>query len=163
MENKNPRTEAIRREVLASFEDLLGLVDGPLAQLDSSALYASTSSDEWTIMEILAHVIEFMPYWASQFSKVVSSPGQRFGRTVQDEQRLQGIVEHKNDSLAQAKTALAASYAQLDEMLGSLKDSDLELTAQDYQHGELTLARIINNIVTQHLMSHIKQLQAKLV
>src|SRR5437764_15114915 len=123
----NSEVEAILLSVQKSYHELNQLIDGPLARLDPQKLYKSPAEDEWTIMQNLAHIIEFMPYWANEIEKLVAVPGQNFGRTVQQEARLQALRDHGTDSLAQIRTALPVSYARLEKVLSSLKDSDLKL------------------------------------
>src|SRR5215469_3750346 len=122
----NPRVEEIRRRVRASYIELDQLLDS-LATIDTIHIYQSPSSGEWTIMENLAHIIEFLPYWGKEIAKLVAHPGQNFGRTQQDEGRLRAIAEHGSDSLAQVRDELPESYEHLDKVLRQLQDSDLEL------------------------------------
>src|SRR5207248_2209137 len=124
----NPNMEAIRLSVQKSYAELNQLIDGPLASLDSAKLYQPPVKNEWSILQNLAHVAEIMPYWANEIEKLVARPGQNFGRTMQHEARLQAIREHSSDSLAQIKAALPGSYDRLQEVLGKLRDSDLQLT-----------------------------------
>src|SRR6266566_7003708 len=123
----NPKIEAIRENVRNSDTELLQLIDGPLTSIDASKLYQVPAENEWTIMQNLAHIVEFMPYWAGEIEKLVTTPGENFGRTQQDEGRLRAVSKHGADSLEQVKAALPGSYARLDEVLGSLRDSYLEL------------------------------------
>ena len=155
----NPKVEAIRLSVRRSYDELNQLIDGPLARLDASKLYVAPAENEWTIMQNLAHVVEFMPYWAGEIEKVVAAPGQNFGRTAQDERRLQAISEHEMDSLEQIKAALPGSYARLEEVLGRLKDGDLELTGQHVRYGEKSLEWVIEEFVTDHLSGHLEQIE----
>jgi hypothetical protein len=110
-------------------------------------------------MECLAHVREIMPYWAGQIEKLVAAPGQNFGRTQKDEDRLRAIDEHRFDSLEQAQSALPGSYARLEEVLGKLTDRDLALTGSHSTFGERTLDWFIDEFVTRHLESHVGQLR----
>src|SRR5205085_10410950 len=126
----NPEVEAILLSVQKSYHELNQLIDGPLARLDPQKLYKSPAEDEWTIMQNLAHIVEFMPYWANEVEKLVARPGQNFGRTAKQEARLQAIRDHGTDNLAQIRAALPESYARLEEVLSGLKDSDLRLTGQ---------------------------------
>src|SRR5437870_11251214 len=126
----NPKVEAIREKVQNSYAELHQLIDGPLANVDARKLYQSPAENEWSIMQNPAQIVEFMPYWAGEIEKLVANPGQNFGRTAQHEGRLRAINEHGRDSLEQIKAALPGSYARLEDVLGSLKDSDLELTGQ---------------------------------
>jgi DinB family protein len=155
----NPKVEAIRESAQNSYAELLRLIDGPLASLETSKLYKIPSEDEWTIMQNLAHTVEFMPFWAGEIDKLVAEPGRNFGRTAQDEGRLRGISEHETDRLDVMKAALPGSYARLEEVLGSLKDSDLELTGRHVRYGEKPLGWFVEEFVTGHLRGHVDQIK----
>ena len=155
----NPKVEAIRSDAQHSYDALNQLIDGPLAQLQPEQLYHSPDGSEWTIMENLAHIVEFMPYWAKEIAELVATPGKKFGRTQQDEGRLSAIRDHARDTLAQIKAALPGSYARLDEVLGSLRDSDLEITGQHVKFGEKQLDWFIEDFVTGHLRAHLEQMK----
>ena len=155
----NSKVEAIREKVQNSYAELHQLIDGPLASIDASKLYQSPAENEWTIMQNLAHIVEFMPYWAGEIGKLVAEPGRNFGRTQQDEGRLRGISEHEKDNLKKIKAALSGGYVRLDEMLGSLKDSDLDLVGKHVRYGEKTLDWFIEDFVTNHLSGHVKQIK----
>ena len=155
----NPNVEAIRLSVQHSYDELNQLIDGPLAQLDPAQLYKAPAENEWSIMQNLAHIVEIMPYWANQIEKLVANPGQNFGRTQQDEGRLRAIDEHGRDSLEQIKALLPGSYARLQEVLGNLRDSDLELTGVHVRYGEKSLDWFIEDFVTGHLIAHLEQIR----
>lgn len=158
----NPKVEEIREDAWRSYEVLNELVNGVLDQLEPEKLYASPGGDEWTIMENLVHIVEFMPYWANEIAELVVQPGKSFGRTQQDEGRLGALRDHGHDSLEQVRAAMPGSYARLDEVLGSLKDSDLEITGMHVRLGEKSLAWFIEDFVTGHLRAHLEQIQKTL-
>ena len=155
----NPEVEAILLSVQKSYSELNKLIDGPLSKLEPEKLYKSPAQDEWSIMQNLAHIVELMPYWAGEIEKLVAKPGQNFGRTMQQEARLQAIREHGRDSLDQVRAALPGSYARLEEVLTSLKDSDLRLTGNHVKFGDETLDWFIEEFVTGHLVNHLEQIK----
>jgi uncharacterized damage-inducible protein DinB len=159
MSQANPKVDEIRRSARKSFQDMLRLVDGPLAQLAPEKLYASPIEGEWSIMENLAHIAEFMPYWGDQITALVAQPGKNFGRTQQDEGRLRAIREHATDTLEEARASMDASYVQLDEKLARLRDSDLEIKGVHSRYGEKSLDWFIEDFVTGHLEEHVVQMQ----
>jgi DinB superfamily len=160
MTNTTGRVNAIRDHVHSSYSTLLQLVDGPLIALAPEKLYVAPSQGEWSIMQNLAHVAEIMPYWGNEIAKAVREPGQKFGRTAEDLDRLRALDEHGTDALAEAKAALPDSYARLDQVLATLKDSDLGLTALHKKYGERTLDWFIEEFVTSHLAAHVEQIRA---
>ncbi|HEY1352447.1 MAG TPA: DinB family protein [Ktedonobacteraceae bacterium] len=158
--NAHPTVAAIRQSVQDSYAQLCTLLAGPLATLDSPKLYQTPDENEWSIMQNLAHLCEFLPYWAGQIEQLVAHPGQSFGRTMQDEGRLEALRAHGRDTVLQVKEALPGSYARLDEVLGRLQESDLDLTAWHSKYSERTLAWFIDEFVVEHLRKHIVQLRA---
>jgi uncharacterized damage-inducible protein DinB len=161
-EPANPDVEVIRLSVQRSYTQLMALLDGPLAALDPQKLYLAPVDGEWSIQQNLAHIAEFMPYWADEISKLLARPGQNFGRTQQDAARLQAIEQHGRESLAQVKEALPHSYARLQEVLERLQDSDLQLSGQHSNFGEKSLAWFIEDFVTRHLIDHLEQIKIAL-
>lgn len=155
----NPNVQAIRESAQKSYADIQRLIDGSLASLETSKLYIIPAEDEWSIMQNLAHTVEFMPFWAGEIEKLVAEPGRIFGRTAEDEGRLRGISEHEADRLDVIKAALPGSYDRLDEVLGNLKDSDLELTGRHVKYGEKPLAWFVEEFVTGHLRGHVEQIK----
>ncbi len=160
MSTANPKVAAIRANIKQSYAALNELLDGPLATSYANKLYQEPTENEWSILENLAHIAEFMPYWADEATKLVAQPGRNFGRTQQHEGRLAAIREHGHDSLAQIRAALPASYAHLDEALSHLRDSDLELTGQHVKFGEQKLEWFIEEFITKHLRDHVAQIRA---
>ena len=117
-QSTNPKVEKIRQSVHKSYEELNQLIDGSLAALEPKKLYASPTENEWTIMQNLAHTVEFLSYWANEIKKLVAEPGRNFGRIATDEGRLRSIEQHSRDNLEQVKAALPGSYTRLEDVLG---------------------------------------------
>lgn len=159
----NPKVEAIRRSVQESYEELNQLIDDQLAELETEKLYQTPTEGEWSIMQNLAHIAEFMPYWAGEIEKLLAKPGQNFGRTMQHEGRLQFIRDHETDSLVEIQALLPGSYERLMGVLGNLKDSDLELAGIHSRYGEKPLEWFIEEFITQHLKNHLEQIRVDLI
>lgn len=156
------KIDAIRQSISVRYTDLQQVVDEQLTRVDPALLYRVPEPGEWTIMENLAHVVEFLTYWADEFAKVVAHPGSNFGRTQQHEGRLGALSEHGRDTLEQVRDALPRSYSYLEQVLATFQDSDLALTGIHPRYGEQTLEWFINDFVTVHLSDHREQMQADL-
>jgi uncharacterized damage-inducible protein DinB len=159
MSTANSKVTGIRQHVAQSYAELNALLDGPVGVLYAEKLYQTPTENEWTVMENLAHIAEFMPYWADEVAGLVARPGQPFGRTTAHEGRMAALREHGHDSLAQIRAALPASYAHLDAVLSKLNDSDLNLTGHHSRHGEKTLEWFIEEFITKHLSDHVGQIR----
>jgi uncharacterized damage-inducible protein DinB len=158
----NSKVEAIRESVRDSIATLHMLINGTLHRLDASRLYQSPAENEWTIMQNLAHIVEFMPYWAGEVEKVVAAPGCIFGRTHENAGRLQGITEHEMDSLSKIEATVTQSYASLDQVLRKLQDSDLEIIGKHVRYGEKSIGWLIDDLIVDHLHGHVEQIKSSL-
>ncbi len=159
MSTANPKVASIRQHIAQSYTELNALLDGPVGALYAEKLYQAPTENEWTVMESLAHIAEFMPYWADEVAKLVAHPGQNFGRTSADEGRQAALREHGHDSLVQIRAALPGSYAHLDAVLSKLNESDLSLTGHHSSRGEKTLEWFIEEFITKHLSDHVIQIR----
>lgn len=159
MSAANPKVAAIRQSVQQGYTNLNELLSGPVGTLYAARLYQAPTENEWTIMESLAHIVEFMPYWGDEVAKLVAQPGQNFGRTMQHEGRQAALRDHGHDTLAQIRAALPGSYAHLDAILKALTDLDLELTGRHVKFGERTLQWFIMEFIVDHLHNHVVQIK----
>ena len=159
MSTANPKVAAIREQIRQSYNELNTLLNGPVGALYAEKLYQTPTENEWTVMENLAHIVEFLPYWSDEAAKLVIQPGRKFGRTRDDEGRQAALREHGHDSLAQIRAALPMSYAHLDDVLSKLNDRDLELTGHHPSRGEQTLAWFIEEFMIKHLRDHAAQIK----
>ncbi len=78
MSTQNPNVQIIRQSVTSLYTELNRLIEERLMHLLTEKLYATLIENEWTIMESLAHIIEFMHYWADESAKLVAQPGKNF-------------------------------------------------------------------------------------
>jgi uncharacterized damage-inducible protein DinB len=156
----NARAISICHAVQQAYDELIELINGPLSTLRPFQLYQAPSPDGWSVMENLAHIVEFMPYWADEVTQLLASPARPFGRTHEHEGRLNAIHEHGRDTLAQIQAELPGSYAALESVLVKLTDKDLELTGIHSRRGEQTLAWFLDEFVVTHLQDHIQQIRS---
>ncbi|NWJ47723.1 MAG: DinB family protein [Chloroflexi bacterium] len=150
------------RRMTDAFNEVIALADNELLQVNPDALYHNTSGVEWSIMQVLAHIAEFMPYWAGEIEKILVVPGVKFGRGIEDENRVGAIAEHGNDSLAQMTASLRAAYARLFVTLLRLTDADLDKSGIHVVQGDKTIASIIHHTIIGHLTGHLNQIRQTL-
>ena len=57
-------------------------------KLSEETIRWKPSEEEWSIMQILSHLVEAVPYWLGEMERVVTEPGNAWGRELQDPQDL---------------------------------------------------------------------------
>ena len=46
------------------------------------------TEEEWSILQIVSHLNEAVPYWLSEIDRVIAEPGSKWGRGLLDADRL---------------------------------------------------------------------------
>ncbi|GAB7386420.1 hypothetical protein BSNK01_02550 [Bacillaceae bacterium] len=120
--------------------------------------------DVWSIMEILCHVEEAVPYWLEELKNTVSSPGREWGRGLQDEGRLAAVARAPERSLEDVLAGIEKGAALAREILGSLKDDDLTIEApsRNPRFGTKPMAFIVDHLLVEHVEKHLGQIERNL-
>jgi hypothetical protein len=71
-----------------------------LAEVDPALLYEAPGPGEWTVMELLAHTVEFLRYWPPVVVGIAAEPRRSFGRGLDDSDRTGYVLAHGGDPLA---------------------------------------------------------------
>lgn len=129
------------------------------SQLDEKALYTEPPSGEWTVMKSLVHVVEFLPYWSEQLHRVSAAPGEPFGRTHEDPERIASVENHAHDHLRPVLASLAAAATQACQQISRIPDSEW-VTTGVHRRGVMSLHEIVDFFLLTHLAEHTAQAKA---
>jgi uncharacterized damage-inducible protein DinB len=129
--------------------------------LPDEVIRRKPSEDKWSIMEVLCHVEEAVPYWLREIQSLVQSPGSEWGRGLQHEGRLAAVAGAGNRSIKEVLERIAASKGQVQEILGSLREEDLnrEAPSSNPRFGTKPLSFIIGHLLVEHQQTHLKQIE----
>lgn len=124
---------------------------------DLANMYVKPSAEEWSVIEDLAHVAEFPPYWTKEMLKVIQNPGTAFGRTHADPARIAAVADHAQDDLETVLARLENARKETIEMLLTINDEEWEKTGVHSTRGEMNLHQIMERFITTHLREHVQQ------
>jgi uncharacterized damage-inducible protein DinB len=151
--------------------DLVGRLQralaGILAEADRLHLeeaYARPAADAWSAAEILAHLVEMLPYWAEQARAVAarSQDGEPFGRTHDDPERIAAVRQHARDDLRELAAGVRASLERATVVLCAIPAHGWQRTGRHARRGEMSVAQIIEQFLVEHAEEHAQQLGAVL-
>jgi uncharacterized damage-inducible protein DinB len=145
-------------ELRQSQRDLLD----SLKALDESALYRRPGENEWTAAENLVHIAEAREFFTGEIRKVLATPGEKMGRTITDQHRIQNVLEHGDDARDIILSKLVASHEQLMALLERMSEDDLQIVGTHVKYGPQTLAEFIEHFVVEHDQAHVRQIRALL-
>jgi DinB superfamily len=148
-------------------------VSGRLAQLDEAVdalvtrwrgaaevpAMRAAPDREWSTIQVIAHVVEFLPYWARQAAAVAARDDATasFGRTHDDPDRIAWVARHADDGLA----------GLLDELERAARDASSTLSAVPVERwarrgrhptrGEMSVAQLVDQFMIGHVAEHAEQ------
>jgi uncharacterized damage-inducible protein DinB len=128
--------------------------------LPADALYTPPAPGQWSAMQILAHVAELVPYWASQARAVAqrTQDDQPFGRTEDDPDRLEAIERHARDRLEDVLSLMSLGLDEACALLRAIPDEGWSRTAHHPTRGEMSVEEIVARFLLDHVVSHQRQL-----
>jgi hypothetical protein len=127
-----------------------------------SAAYGTEPEADWGPREVLAHVNEMLPYWATQIRLILAGdPAEAtpFGRVSTDPDRLGRIASDRQLACGDLLDRIATGLALAQDLLAGLAPADLERRGLHSTRGELIVGDAANRFVVTHLEEHVGQLR----
>ncbi len=115
----------------------------------------------WSVMDILCHVQEFVPYWTSETMRVIEDPQVRWGRDHTDLDRLAAVTDTAARRLTDVQQAIRHGAAQSAATLSRLSDADfdVEATSKNPRMGQKSAGFIVDHLIIGHVEKHIGQIR----
>ncbi len=115
----------------------------------------------WSVMDILCHVQEFVPYWTTQAVQAIERPQELWGRDPTDQGRLAAVTNTSARSLADVTAGIREAAAQSAAVLSRLTDAqlDTEATSRNPRFGAKPAHFIVDHLLAGHVEKHIGQIR----
>ena len=143
-------------EIQALLAELIQWLRG----VDAELLYRAPASSEWTVMELLAHMTEFLRHWANEAAAVAAEPGRTFGRGEDDAERTGWVAAHGADPLDVMTQALIAAGDYARARLLVIPASGWAAVGVHPTLGAIALPDMVSRVLTDHLADHVDQARA---
>ncbi|MBZ6489475.1 DinB family protein [Priestia aryabhattai] len=134
--------------------------------LSEEVLRWNPTEEEWSIMQILTHLTEAIPYWLDEIESLLETPGKEWGRGLQDERRLSAVSPNKvnQTTLSEVLKELEELKPQVEETLSKLEEGKLiiEAPSRNPRFGTKPLSFIIDHLVVEHVSKHLGQINRNL-
>jgi uncharacterized damage-inducible protein DinB len=140
------------------YERLAEIVQRPEA---AGRLRDAPKEGEWSAMQILAHMVEMIPYWLSHCQLVIAATGERpqIGRSLDAPERLEGVeraaTEELEGLLGQLEDEVRTAAAAMRQMSAAERDKKAVYVKGD----ELTVAEILETFIVAHAENHLEQVR----
>jgi uncharacterized damage-inducible protein DinB len=149
--------DVYKLEIKKSINQLVALVEGT----PENQLYWKPSEQEWSLMEVLAHVEEVVGYWVTELQRVIASPGTAWGRGMDDPARLEAIKNAPNRSFEEVKEGINKAKTLTLAAFDRIKDEDLEIESphRNPKFGVKNLRFLVDHFLVEHIEKHVTQVK----
>lgn len=134
-------------------------------KLSEETIRWNPTKEEWSILEIVAHLNEAVPYWLNEIDRVLAEPGAKWGRGLQDPARLAAVANPDELNISEQFTVLKGLKQKIADGLGNLSEENLKA---DNPHrnfekfGNKPVSFIIDHFLEEHVEKHYSQVQRNL-
>jgi hypothetical protein len=127
-----------------------------------STAFGTEPESSWGPREVLAHVVEMLPFWLGELEKVVAGDGTSpvpFGRTADDALRIGLIERERTLPIPVLFSRIDADLAAWQARLTSLSTEDRAKVGLHPRLGEMAVGAMPERFVLAHAEEHIVQLE----
>jgi uncharacterized damage-inducible protein DinB len=127
-------------------------------------LGAAPGENDWSAAQILAHMVEMIPYWMSHCQTLIAAAGAppHFGRSLDAPERLaavaQGTTGNAEELVAQLNDEVKAAALTIRQM----SPAERARTGIHVRLGTMTVAEAIEQFIVTHAEEHLAQVRAAL-
>src|SRR4051812_6473509 len=83
------------------------------------------TEEEWSILQIVSHLNEAVPYWLTEVERVIAHPGSKWGRGLTDADRLAAVANPSELKVDEEIAAFKGLKQQVTDRLGNLSEGQL--------------------------------------
>ncbi|KAA0759586.1 DinB family protein [Bacillus sp. SH5-2] len=154
------------KDSIKSIQQSLNQVIQKVEGFSDDSLRWNPTEAEWSVMQILCHLVEAVPYWLDEIEQLLENPGKEWGRGLQDGDRLAAVNKSKVDStsLSNVLIELEALKSQVAQTLNKLDKEKLALEApsRNPRFGTKPILFIVDHLLVEHTSKHLGQIERNL-
>jgi hypothetical protein len=119
----------------------------------------------WGPREVLAHLVEMLPFWLGELERVVDGDGTTpvaFGRIADDAVRIGMVGRERTLPMRVLFARLDSAIVAWLDRLPTLTEADRAMVGLHPRLGEMAVGQIADRFVIGHLEEHVTQLEETL-
>lgn len=159
MAAESPVSQSDVDERLHRIEQAVGEIV-KLARAEPPArLHEDPAPEGWSLMHVLAHTAELLPYWSNQAMDLSrrTEDNLPFGRTHDDPDRIKAVEDHAGDTLDRMLPMVQESLAHCVATLRSIPLEGWQHTGRHSRRGEMSVGQLVDSFLVEHLEEHLEQ------
>ena len=144
------RLQAITNELVAEVE-----------RLPPALITWGPGEGVWSVMDILCHIREFVPFWTGETLRIARRPHEQWGRDMTDVARLAAVTNTASYELGDVLADIRRGVERAVDTLNGLSDADLatEATSKNPRWGVKPASFVVDDLIVQHVEKHLGQVR----
>jgi len=124
----------------------------------------AASGNEWSVTQILGHMVEMIPYWLEHCRVLISATAEPyvFGRGYDSPERLAGIERGSNGDLQELLGLLNEEVTAAARAIREMSAAERSRKGIHIKQGELTVSDCVERSIVAHAEEHLEQIRAAL-
>ncbi|MFE4426932.1 DinB family protein [Peribacillus butanolivorans] len=150
---------------IQSFQQSINHILETTANLSEKTIRCNPTEEEWSIMQILSHIAEAIPYWLGEVETVIATPGSKWGRGLQDPARLAAVTDTEKLSVDEVLKQVDELKYKVESGLGKLDEEKLskESPHRNFaKFGNKPVSYIVDHFIDDHVSGHYDQIKRNL-
>lgn len=151
-------------EAAAAIEATTKQISDITSPLPREVLIWRPSPEVWSILDNLAHIEEFIPFWVGEIHAMLAQPPQPWGRDQTHAGRLAAVRDTSGRDLAELLAHIRTEAAGASGYLRSLDEAqlDIEAPSRNPRWAIKPVSFVVDNLLVKHLADHREQIQRNL-
>jgi uncharacterized damage-inducible protein DinB len=150
---------------IQTINDSIGAILKSVENLPEKDIRWNPTEEEWSILQIISHLNEAVPYWLGEVERVIAQPGSKWGRGLLDVDRLAAVAEPDELKVDEEIAVLKGLKLQVSDRLSNVSEAQLkeENPHRNFEKfGNKPISFIIDHFIGEHLDKHVGQVQRNL-
>jgi uncharacterized damage-inducible protein DinB len=117
--------------------------------------------DVWSIMQILCHIREFVPFWTAETLRIARRPHESWGRDHTDTARLAAVTNTGAHRLEDVVAEIREVVQHSADALKELSDAELSIEAvsKNPRWGLKPASFVLDHLLVEHVGKHFGQIR----
>lgn len=152
------------QESIQSVEKSLDQIIETVEGLSEEIIRKNPIPEEWSIMQIICHVEEALPYWIGEIENIKATPGTEWGRHFTHAGRLAAVDATDTRAVSDVIAELKSIKPFVAEKLAELAEATLvtESPSRNPNFGTKPISFIVDHLIVEHAAKHFGQIQRNL-
>jgi uncharacterized damage-inducible protein DinB len=154
-EQRRPATAAIRLQ--ATTDEIIAEV----RRLPAELINWIPAEGVWSVMDILCHIREFVPFWTGETLRIVRRPNETWGRDHTDTARIAAVTNTAAYKLEDVLSDIRQAAQRCTDALRALSDADLDIYApsKNPRWGVKPASFVVDHLLVEHVEKHLGQIR----